>query len=91
MNIVGPLPSSQGHRCRLTCVDIFSRWPETILIEDIETTTVAKAFLLGWIARFGTPLRITTDQSRQFELKMFRELNNLLQLQHIRPNVYNPA
>lgn len=31
---------------------------------DQEAATVARAFYEGWIARFGTPLRITTDQGR---------------------------
>ena len=91
MDIVGPLPSSQGYKYFLTLVDRFSRWPETIPIEDIQVTTVAKAFLSGWISRFGTPLRITTDQGRQFESHVFRELNNLLGSQHLRTTAYHPA
>ena len=88
MDIVAPLPSLQGYRYCLTCVDRFPRWPEAIPIKNIEATTIAKAFLSDWIARFSTPLRITRDQGRQFESHMFRELNNLLGSQHLRTTVY---
>ena len=91
MDIVGPLPSSHGYRYCLTLVDRFSRWPEAISIKDIEQTTAAKAFLSGWISRFVTPLRITTDEGRQFESHMFRELNNFRGSEHLRTTAHHPA
>ena len=85
------MPSSEGYRYCLTCVDRFSRWPEAIPIEDQEAATVARAFYAHWIARFGTPLRITTDQGRQFESHLFRELNQLAGTTHFRTTAYHPA
>jgi len=58
------MPSSEGKRYCLTCVDRFTHWPETFPIEDQEAATVARAFYEGWICRFGTSLRVTTDQGR---------------------------
>ena len=55
VDLVGPLPPSQGHRYLLTVVDRTTRWPEAIPLADVSTDTVAQAFLNGWVARFGIP------------------------------------
>jgi cleavage and polyadenylation specificity factor subunit 1 len=60
-------------------------------LEDQEAATVARAFYTHWIARFGTPLRITTDQGRQFESCFFKQLNNLTGTNHLRTTAYHPS
>ncbi|XP_076764840.1 uncharacterized protein LOC143431789 [Xylocopa sonorina] len=60
-------------------------------IENIEAETVARTFIAGWVARFGTPLRITTDQGRQFESELFKRLNAFLGSTHLRITAYHPA
>ncbi|KAL4153461.1 hypothetical protein QTP88_001294 [Uroleucon formosanum] len=85
------MPYSEGFRYCLTCIDRFTRWPEVIPLEDQEAETVARAFYKHWIARFGTPLRITTDQGRQFESHLFKQLNNLIGTKHLRTTAYHPS
>lgn len=85
------MPMSEGCRYCLTCVDRFTRWPEAFPIKDQEAETVARAFYQGWITRFGTPLRITTDQGRQFESRLFRQLNCLAGTTQIHTTAYHPA
>ena len=85
------LPVSEGNRYCLTCVDRFTRWPEAFPMENQEAETVARTFYAGWIARFGTPLRITTDQGRQFESHLFRQLSALTGASHLHTTAYHPA
>ena len=67
IDIVSPLPYSDGFKYLLTCVDRFTHWLEAMPLVDIKAKTVADAFFSGWIARFGTPATITTDRGAQFE------------------------
>ena len=71
-------------------IDRFNRCSETIPICDQAATTVARAFYDHWIARFGVPLRLTTDQGRQFESHLFRQLNRLTDSSHFHTTAYHP-
>lgn len=84
------MPCSEGNRYCLTCIDRFSRWPEAFPLPDQEAETVARAFYDGWICRFGTPLRVTSDQGRQFESHLFKSLSRLNGATHIRTTTYHP-
>lgn len=57
---------------------------------DQEAETVARTFYAGWICRFGTPLRVTTDQGRQFESHLFQSLSRLTGTTRLRTTAYHP-
>jgi len=80
LDLVGPLPVSDGAKYLLTCVDRFTRWP----VDNMSAHTVASTLVTNWIARFGVPDVITTDQGRQFESNLMHDLNSTFGIQHVR-------
>lgn len=46
--------------------------------------------MTNWVARFGVPDIVTTDQGRQFESKLMRFLNTTFGIQHVRTSPYHP-
>jgi hypothetical protein len=91
MDIVGPLPYSSGYRYCLTLIDRFTRWPEAYPLPDITAETCARAFVAGWVARFGCPDKITTDRGAQFQSELFRALSAILGSEHRPTTSYHPA
>lgn len=91
IDLIGPLPVSDGYRYCLTAVDRFTRWPEVIPIADISAETVAKAFVSNWIARYGVPSEIVTDRGKQFESALMKQLADLAGFRRNRTTAYHPA
>ncbi|KMQ85929.1 pol polyprotein [Lasius niger] len=90
IDIVGPLPPSKEYRYLLTMIDRFTRWPEAVPLQDCTANTVAKAFFTHWVARFGAPHLITTDQGSQFEAQLFDAITQLVGAKRCRTTTYHP-
>ncbi|KAF2345732.1 Reverse transcriptase domain [Trinorchestia longiramus] len=98
IDIVGPLtPASLptlAHplpfRYILTCIDRATRWCEAVPLVDTSASSVAIAFMSGWISRFGVPLEVVTDRGAQFESELFSNLSSLLGFHHVRTTSYHP-
>ncbi|GFW82504.1 hypothetical protein TNCV_1793971 [Trichonephila clavipes] len=88
LDLIGPLPPSNGYTYCLTMIDHFSKWPEAQPLKDI--TAEAEAFFSSWVSRFGTPAILTTDRGRQFESSLFKALSKLLGVQKCRTTGYHP-
>lgn len=84
-------PSCQNFRYCLTIIDRFSRWPEAIRLTEISAETVSAAFYFHWLARYGAPQTIATDQGSQFEAALFKALTNLLGWSGSDRSAYHPA
>jgi hypothetical protein len=58
VDVVGPLPPSDGAQYLFTSTERSTRWPEAIPMAE----ATAKALLQGWVSRFGLPDDITSDR-----------------------------
>ena len=90
VDLVGPLPVSEGMSYLFTVVDRFTRWPEAIPIPDAKTETCAHALIRHWIAQFGIPNDLASDRGAQFTSELWKELNKLLGIQHCTTTAYHP-
>uniref|UniRef100_A0ABD2XB60 RNA-directed DNA polymerase n=1 Tax=Trichogramma kaykai TaxID=54128 RepID=A0ABD2XB60_9HYME len=84
------MPLSLGCQNCLTIIDRYTRWPEAIPLPDISAQSVAEALYKHWIAFFGAPLTITTDQGAQFESKLLKQLGGMIGAKHIHTSPYHP-
>ncbi len=89
VDIVGPLPVSQGYTYLFTIVDRFTRWLEAYPLPKIDAISCARA-IVAWIARYGVPADITSDHGRQFTSQLWKELGNLYGAKMHHTTSYHP-
>ncbi|XP_033212473.1 uncharacterized protein LOC117170061 [Belonocnema kinseyi] len=51
IDIIGPLPESNGHKYCLTIIHRFSHWPEAVPLLNNEAVSVCRAFVDQWVSR----------------------------------------
>ena len=90
MDLVGPLPPSNGFTYLLTVVDRFTRWPEAIPLSNTITHTCAQALVTLWIARFGVPMDMSSDRGSQFTSQLWASISKLLGTKLHHTTAYHP-
>ena len=91
IDVLGPfVKSKNGNVYVLMLIDQFSKWLECYAIPDTKAETVAKRVVDEFIARFGCPLEIFTDQGSNFNGKLFRAICELLEIAKLRTTPYHP-
>ena len=89
MDIVGPLPSSQGYKYLLTAIDRVTRWAEAYPIRTQTAENCLKA-VTQWISRYGLPESITTDRGANFTSNIWQEVTTSLGIKLQHTTAYNP-
>ena len=91
IDIIGPLPkTNNGNRYILVAVDYFTRWPEAYAIPNQEARTIAQKLVDEWVCRYGVMQRLHTDQGRNFESDVFKEITDILGIKKTRTTPYHP-
>ncbi|XP_068234398.1 uncharacterized protein [Palaemon carinicauda] len=91
MDIVGLLPTSQGHRYLFTVIDHSTCWPEAIPMETSTFPSCTSALISRCIARFGIPEHINSDWGTTFTFQLWTSLANLQGNALNQTTAYNPA
>ncbi len=91
IDVLGPLPlTPRGNQFILVVADHFSKWTEAYAMPDQTAKTCADIILTEFISRFGCPIDIHSDQGRNFESNIFRELCHLLGIRKTRTSPRHP-
>ena len=90
IDLVGPLPQSEGYTYLFTMIDRKTRWFEVVPLRNISAETVAKNLIANWISRYGIPKSIISDRGTQFESQLFNELTKQLGIKHLSTTAYHP-
>ena len=90
IDLVGPLPVSGGNRYILTMIDRTTRHLEAVPLPNATAETVADAYLLHWVARFGVPSHLTSDRGAQFTGQVWACLNKALGTKMHLTTAYHP-
>ena len=78
MDILGPLPiTKQGSKYLLMIVDQFTKWLECFPIATQTAEVVAKTLMDNFFSRFGCPLELHTDQGKNMDGNLVRQLCEL--------------
>ena len=90
VDLVGKLPECNRYSYLLTIADRYSRWIEALPLTDCLTDTVMSNFILHWIARFGVPEKLYSDNGSQFTSHEWGKLMKLLGIEHVFSSPYHP-
>ena len=82
--------TDMGARTILVMIDSLTGWAEAVPIPDQTAKTVARVFFETWIARFGVPYRVHSDQGPQFESALFSRLCEMPKIHWSRTTPYRP-
>ncbi|XP_077388164.1 retrovirus-related Pol polyprotein from transposon 412 [Festucalex cinctus] len=83
-------PDKKGIANVLVVTDHFTRYAQAFPTKDQKSVTVAKVLWEKYFAHYGLPARIHSDQGRDFESRLIKELLSILGVRKSRTSPYHP-
>jgi len=91
MDLLGPLPrTAAGNEHLLVIVDRFSKMTLAIPLERIDAEIIGAAFLDYWVAAYGPPATVLSDNGPQFRSTFFQWVCSLLGISNRYSTTYHP-
>ncbi|GFX88050.1 retrovirus-related Pol polyprotein from transposon opus [Trichonephila clavipes] len=92
LDLLGPYPASRPERYKFILVisDHFTKWCELIPLRKASAHAIANAFFDNYIARYGAPISLISDNGPQFISDVFEHLSHRLDIKHMKTVTYRP-
>ena len=91
MDVLSGLPTAtDGSKYLLVLVDAFTKWVEAYPLPDQEASTCITAAYNGFFSRFGLCRQLHSDQGRNFEAALVKELCQLTGIHKTRTTPFHP-
>ena len=91
IDIMGLLPlSNKGNKYIQVITDAFTKWVEIRAIPDQTAVTCAEHLVDSMICRFGCPLVLHSDQGRNYDGRLIKDLCRLLEIRKSRTTPRHP-
>ena len=91
IDILGPLNQSYSNNQFILVVGCyFTKWKEAFAIPNHTSAIVADKLVQEVFLRFGFPAQIHSDQGKEFESQLFKEICSLLGVEKTRTCAYRP-
>ena len=89
IDAIGPMPGPQSERYGLVLCDMYSRWPEVALCQDVTAETVVY-FLETLFCREGVPLELVSDNGPAFRSARLGEYLTRMGVRQTFSSPYSP-
>ena len=90
IDIVGPVEHGQRRYYLFTIIDHFTKFAEAIVLTETTTQTLWQVFYVRWVALWGCPTYLLSDNGPQFAAKDFRSRCEELGIEKIFALPYHP-
>ena len=91
VDFVGPITlSERGNRVIFTAVESFTRWPEAVALPNMESETLAQAFIETIVARYGVPRLVHSDRGSNFISELMMSVYKILRIKKTETSPYHP-
>ncbi len=90
MDFLSMEPDSKGISNVLVVTDHFTRYAQAFPTKSQKAHVVAKVLMEKYFIHYGLPSRIHSDQGRDFESRLIRELLTLMGIRKSRTTPYHP-
>ena len=91
IDIAGPLlETNKGNTCIMVVTDYFTKWMEAYALPNQVAKMCATKLIEEFICRFGVPRYLHSDQGRNFESLLFKEMCEIWEINKTRTSPLHP-